>query len=144
MTSLLESVVTIPFQMVDIIKETIIRPELVVDMSSNFESGDLSDEIPVTLLEDLNIQLKLASGHAEPEQFEGHLESIVNNAVDQVKFCNILEPQPCVEESKMDLAFMIDSSSSIGEDNFEKVKTFVKEIVNRFQIGPDQTRVRFY
>ena len=41
----------------------------------------------------------------------------------------------------MDLAFVIDSSSSIGEANFEDLKNFVVDIINRFEIGSELTRV---
>ncbi|XP_076807221.1 collagen alpha-6(VI) chain-like isoform X3 [Clavelina lepadiformis] len=43
--------------------------------------------------------------------------------------------------AKHDLTFVIDSSSTIGYDDFVKVKNWMKKIVNAFDIGPDQTRV---
>ena len=36
---------------------------------------------------------------------------------------------------------MLDSSGSIGEENWEKVKDFVKEVVNNLEIGPYDTNV---
>ena len=133
---------TYPHQTMEIMKDTVIRPELVEDEPISFEAGDIGSDISIALLEDLNIVLKSATNPIDDaELFNAQLESVVNHAVDEVKFCNILEPQPCVERLKMDLAFMIDSSSSIGSENFEKVKSFVSEIVSRFEIGPDLTRV---
>nr|CAB3232764.1 collagen alpha-6(VI) chain-like [Phallusia mammillata] len=43
--------------------------------------------------------------------------------------------------AKNDLAFVIDASSTIGYEDFAKVKAWMKNIVNAFDIGPDQTRV---
>jgi hypothetical protein len=40
-----------------------------------------------------------------------------------------------------DLVFVLDSSGSIGDDNFKKVKQFVKDVINAFDIGLDKTRV---
>ena len=119
----------LPIQLVKILKDEIIRPDF-EDKTNTFESGDLRSSTSHSLLNDLE------------KAFDGHLENVLNEAVDQVKFCNILEPAPCVENIKMDLTFVVDSSSSIGKENFETVKNFVTGIVNNFDIGPDLTRVR--
>ena len=119
----------LPIQLVKILKDEIIRPDF-EDKTNVFESGDLRSSTSHSLLNDLE------------KAFNGHLESVLNEAVDQVKFCNILEPAPCVENIKMDLTFVVDSSSSIGKENFETVKNFVTGIVSNFDIGPDLTRVR--
>ena len=119
----------LPIQLVKILKDEIIRPDF-EDKANIFESGDLRSSTSHLLLNDLE------------KAFDGHLENVLNEAVDQVKFCNILEPAPCVENIKMDLTFVVDSSSSIGKENFETVKNFVTGIVNNFDIGPDLTRVR--
>ena len=39
------------------------------------------------------------------------------------------------------MAFAIDQSGSVGSLNFEKIKTFVKDVIKAFKIGPEQTRV---
>ncbi|XP_067326669.1 collagen alpha-6(VI) chain-like [Anolis sagrei] len=44
------------------------------------------------------------------------------------------------KEMKADVMFLVDSSGSIGVDNFEKMKTFIKEVVNRYDIGQDRVR----
>ena len=119
----------LPIQLVKILKDEIIRPDF-EEKTNVFESGDLRSSTSHSLLNDLE------------KAFNGHLESVLNEAVDQVKFCNILEPAPCVENIKMDLTFVVDSSSSIGKENFETVKNFVTGIVSNFDIGPDLTRVR--
>ena len=132
-----------PYQLVEILKSSVVRPEKVEEEEiSSLESGDLAGDIPVFLLADMNIVLKSAKTPDEQaKEFTTQLEYVVNDAVDQVKFCNILAPAPCVERLKMDLTFVVDSSSSIGSANFEKVKSFVKQFVSRFEIGPDLTRV---
>jgi len=40
-----------------------------------------------------------------------------------------------------DVIFILDSSGSIGFDNFQKEKEFVAEIVESFDISPDKTHV---
>ena len=45
------------------------------------------------------------------------------------------------EDMPIELVFIIDSSGSIGEDNFKYIKEFVKGIVNEFTIGPNTTRI---
>ena len=41
----------------------------------------------------------------------------------------------------MDLAFILDSSGSVGSDNFQQVKDFVKDVVDFFNIGTSGTHV---
>lgn len=40
----------------------------------------------------------------------------------------------------MDLAFIIDSSGSIGRTNYQKEKNFVKEVAKSFGVGPGQSQ----
>ncbi|XP_051827099.1 collagen alpha-1(XXII) chain-like [Antechinus flavipes] len=40
-----------------------------------------------------------------------------------------------------DLVFILDTSSSVGKDDFEKVRQWVANLVETFEIGPDRTRV---
>jgi len=47
----------------------------------------------------------------------------------------------CQEVLKTDLAFFLDSSASLGPDNFNKSKRFVKTILNAFDISPPNTHV---
>ncbi|XP_048190425.1 collagen alpha-6(VI) chain [Perognathus longimembris pacificus] len=51
----------------------------------------------------------------------------------------------CAEEAckdmKADIMFLVDSSGSIGPENFSKMKTFMKNLVSRSQIGADRVRV---
>ena len=41
----------------------------------------------------------------------------------------------------MDLAFILDSSGSVGSYNFQQVKNFVKDVVDFFTIGTSGTQV---
>ncbi|XP_028664014.2 von Willebrand factor [Erpetoichthys calabaricus] len=41
----------------------------------------------------------------------------------------------------MDLAFMVDGSSSLSEEDFEVVKQFILNVVEQFRMGPTYTRV---
>lgn len=42
---------------------------------------------------------------------------------------------------KVELVFVQDSSESVTEDNFEKAKTFIADIVRQLPVGPDNIRV---
>ncbi|XP_028394866.1 deleted in malignant brain tumors 1 protein-like [Dendronephthya gigantea] len=44
-------------------------------------------------------------------------------------------------QNKLDLGFMLDSSGSVGYDNFERMKGFVKHLTDFFKLGRDHTRV---
>lgn len=39
----------------------------------------------------------------------------------------------------VDIAFLLDSSASIGEHGYQKMKEFVKAVANTFEIGPGRT-----
>jgi len=54
------------------------------------------------------------------------------------KICASL-PKKCNKE--LDLAFLVDSSSSINKKWFGVMKSFLKEIINRYVVGPDSTHV---
>ena len=43
--------------------------------------------------------------------------------------------------AKADMAFILDSSGSIGQTNYNKMLSFVKDVVNKFDIGSDKIRV---
>ena len=54
-------------------------------------------------------------------------------------FC--LSANPTICQNKLDLGFMLDNSGSLGEDNFNRTKSLVKNITDYFMLGPDETRV---
>ena len=41
----------------------------------------------------------------------------------------------------MDIGFILDSSGSVGYENFERMKLFVKDLTDFYKLGPDETRV---
>ncbi|KAF5921860.1 hypothetical protein HPG69_013034 [Diceros bicornis minor] len=51
----------------------------------------------------------------------------------------------CAEEAckemKADIMFLVDSSGSIGPENFSKMKTFMKNLVSKSQIGADRVQI---
>ena len=49
-----------------------------------------------------------------------------------------LAPPPC--STPVDLAFIIDSSGSIGSSNYRKQKNFVKEVAKSFGLSPNGSR----
>lgn len=42
---------------------------------------------------------------------------------------------------KADIMFLVDSSGSIGLENYGKMKTFMKNLLAKIQIGPDKTQI---
>lgn len=44
-------------------------------------------------------------------------------------------------QTSVDLAFILDTSGSVGSYNFEKIKTFVKKVIDFFNIGSKGTHV---
>ena len=49
-----------------------------------------------------------------------------------------LEPPPC--ETPVDLAFIVDSSGSVGSTNYLKEKHFIKQLARSFGVAPGQSR----
>lgn len=47
---------------------------------------------------------------------------------------------PC-QASSADIVFVVDSSGSIGAENFQKMKSFLEGLVNKLDIDSDLTRV---
>lgn len=45
------------------------------------------------------------------------------------------------KNNAMDLFFIVDSSSSIGQQGFENIRQFLKNVVNAVTVGPDNTQV---
>lgn len=51
-----------------------------------------------------------------------------------------LSPAGC-KSVQYDLVFLLDTSSSVGKEDFEKVQQWVANLVDTFEVGPDHTRV---
>ena len=47
----------------------------------------------------------------------------------------------CPADFKLDLFFVVDASSSIGEENFEIVRRFLKSLALYFNVGQDTVRI---
>ena len=47
----------------------------------------------------------------------------------------------CTDVLLSDLAFFLDTSASVGEDNFNKTKKFIETIVKYFEVSPARTHV---
>ncbi|CAG5111539.1 Oidioi.mRNA.OKI2018_I69.chr2.g5840.t1.cds [Oikopleura dioica] len=73
--------------------------------------------------------------------FEDNLIKLVNQLVDRLKFCVFDSFVPCEDNVAVDLAFIIDSSSSIGEENFDLITSFVGDIVSNFTISETLTHI---
>uniref|UniRef100_K7FNG1 VWFA domain-containing protein n=1 Tax=Pelodiscus sinensis TaxID=13735 RepID=K7FNG1_PELSI len=53
----------------------------------------------------------------------------------------LIRPGKALKGMRADIMFLVDSSGSIGQDNFLKIKSFMKELVNKTDIGPDRVQV---
>ncbi|XP_062970951.1 collagen alpha-5(VI) chain isoform X1 [Cynocephalus volans] len=84
------------------------------------------------------MQLQQIAGKEERVSF-GHefdaLKSIKNEIVR-----SICTEKGC-EDMKTDIMFLVDGSSSIGHENFGKMKTFMKNLLSKVQIGADKTQI---
>ncbi|XP_045858198.1 collagen alpha-5(VI) chain isoform X1 [Meles meles] len=83
-------------------------------------------------------QLQQIAGGEERVSFGQNfdsLRSIKNEVVHR-----ICKEKGC-EDMKADIMFLVDSSASIGHDNFGKMKTFMKNLLAKIQIGPDRTQI---
>lgn len=57
------------------------------------------------------------------------------------EFLNKANISPNCFSPKIDLIFAIDASGSVGSINFNKTRTFIKDVVADLKIGPDSVRV---
>uniref|UniRef100_A0A452STM3 Collagen alpha-5(VI) chain n=1 Tax=Ursus americanus TaxID=9643 RepID=A0A452STM3_URSAM len=84
------------------------------------------------------VQLQQIAGGEERVSFGQNfdsLRSIKNEVVHR-----ICTEKGC-EDMKADIMFLVDSSGSIGHENFGKMKTFMKSLLAKIQIGPDRTHI---
>jgi hypothetical protein len=44
-------------------------------------------------------------------------------------------------QQKLDLGFILDNSGSVGQRNFERMKSFVKDLTDFYKLGAEETRV---
>ncbi|XP_029070062.1 collagen alpha-5(VI) chain [Monodon monoceros] len=83
-------------------------------------------------------QLQQIAGAEERVNFGQNFDSLKRIKNEVVR--SICTEKGC-EYMKVDIMFLVDGSSSIGSENFGKMKTFMKNLLAKVQIGPDKTRV---
>ncbi|XP_072249472.1 collagen alpha-6(VI) chain-like [Leuresthes tenuis] len=66
--------------------------------------------------------------------------NIVTKAVGTAGRAGVLK-KACEQTEEADIFFLIDQSGSISSDEFEDVKTFTKEFIDAFRIGPQHVRM---
>uniref|UniRef100_A0A8C8RQJ5 Collagen type VI alpha 6 chain n=1 Tax=Pelusios castaneus TaxID=367368 RepID=A0A8C8RQJ5_9SAUR len=83
-------------------------------------------------------QLHEISGSKSRTYFVHEFDSLkdIKNGIVQ----RICSGEAC-KEMKADVMFLVDSSGSIGDDNFLKMKSFMREVVNKSDIGVDRVQV---
>ena len=47
----------------------------------------------------------------------------------------------CSQKNNLDIAFIVDSSSSLSTQDFEDTKMFIRSVLGKFDIGLNKTRV---
>uniref|UniRef100_F6ZX95 VWFA domain-containing protein n=5 Tax=Ciona intestinalis TaxID=7719 RepID=F6ZX95_CIOIN len=52
--------------------------------------------------------------------------------------------RPCLNHSVIDMIFILDSSSSVGSDNWDVMKNFVRDVINLLSITETGTRVSIF
>ncbi|XP_054638754.1 collagen alpha-6(VI) chain isoform X2 [Dunckerocampus dactyliophorus] len=75
---------------------------------------------------------------------QGISQSIVQTlctTVEEVKRQLLQLSQECAKATVADIVFLVDGSSSIGIDNFQEVRGFLRSVVSGLDIGPDKVRV---
>ncbi|XP_038178664.1 collagen alpha-5(VI) chain [Arvicola amphibius] len=83
-------------------------------------------------------QLQQIAGNDERVNFGQNFDSLKNIKNEIVH--RICSEKGC-EDMKSDIMFLVDSSGSIGDVNFETMKTFMKNLVGKIQIGANKTQV---
>ncbi|KAG8010914.1 Collagen alpha-6(VI) chain [Nibea albiflora] len=75
---------------------------------------------------------------------QGISQSIIQTlctTVEEVKRQLLQLSQECAKATVADIVFLVDGSSSIGPDNFQEVRQFLRSVVTGLDIGPDKVRV---
>ncbi|CAH6777790.1 Col6a5 [Phodopus roborovskii] len=83
-------------------------------------------------------QLQQIAGKDERVNFGQNFDSLKNIKNEIVH--SICSEKGC-EDMKADIMFLVDSSGSIGDTNFEIMKTFMKNLVGKIQIGASKSQV---
>ncbi|KAM7337041.1 hypothetical protein ACRRTK_003160 [Alexandromys fortis] len=83
-------------------------------------------------------QLQQIAGNDERVNFGQNFDSL-KNIKNEIVY-RICSEKGC-EDMKSDIMFLVDSSGSIGDANFETMKTFMKNLVGKIQIGANETQV---
>lgn len=47
----------------------------------------------------------------------------------------------CSQKNNLDIAFIVDSSASLSNQDFEDTKMFIRSVLGKFDIGLNKTRV---
>ncbi|XP_051503354.1 collagen alpha-6(VI) chain [Myxocyprinus asiaticus] len=47
----------------------------------------------------------------------------------------------CTQEAMADIVFLVDSSASIGLENFQKIREFLSSLVQNFEVAPDKVQI---
>ncbi|XP_028436030.1 collagen alpha-6(VI) chain isoform X2 [Perca flavescens] len=75
---------------------------------------------------------------------QGISQSIVHTlctTVEEAKRGLLQVSQECAKATVADIVFLVDGSSSIGANNFQEIKVFLRSVIAGLDIGPDKVRI---
>ncbi|KAK6194719.1 hypothetical protein SNE40_000299 [Patella caerulea] len=77
------------------------------------------------------------------EEQGSYWETYYRNGTSAYNYTNIvnLMTKGCIGNEAIDLMFIVDSSSSLSRDDFDRAKLFVKNVIEEFTISSTKTRV---
>ncbi|KAG8516239.1 Collagen alpha-5(VI) chain, partial [Galemys pyrenaicus] len=84
------------------------------------------------------MELQQIAGEEERVFFGNNFDALKSIKSDVIR--GICTEKGC-EDMKIDIMFLVDSSGSIGPENFEKMKNFMKNLSAKLQIGVDKTQI---
>ncbi|XP_066266327.1 matrilin-4-like [Branchiostoma lanceolatum] len=130
---------------------------------SSYEAAALSITFKYQLLQSLTISVNFARitnispGYAATTTLVSFVTSVSANVSDAVLtnfntsvaatpmfLQGSLSPEFPLCTAKMDVVFVLDGSGSVGYDNFQRMKSFVKRVAGSFAIRPSATQISLF
>ncbi|XP_017399351.1 von Willebrand factor A domain-containing protein 2 [Cebus imitator] len=84
-------------------------------------------------LEEITGSLKHVMVYSDPQDLLNQIPEL------QGKLCS--QPRPGCKTRALDLVFMLDTSTSVGPENFAQMQSFVRSCALEFEVNPDVTQV---
>ena len=113
-------------------------PNILVDFTNRSGSAIIAQQDESFYTSNVDIDHLIEQTQAELD------DDLVYKLADDMKFCTAVFKQSmeCLDQSQVDLSFVIDSSSSIGAENYKAMKDFAIKIIQSFTVGPSNVQVK--